>query len=136
MKKLKAFGLIGIVLVIALMSVSSVWAGPMKGTVAPPPPGPLPPYGMPAGAYVGTDIDEDDLPAGFLAGKVVETDGDKVTVCFLVPNDYIGHLHKLSVKVMVGGRWITVPSWGMQKHADFYRCAEVTMGGTYYMAKP
>jgi hypothetical protein len=132
MKKLKALGLVGIVLVIALMSVSSVWAGPLNQTVAPPTP-----RKMPAGAMVGTDIDEDDLPDGFIGGKVVETDGEEVTICILVPTEYVPYLHELAIKVQVGGRWVTVPSWGTDNiQGEFYRCATVSLGGTYYLSKP
>jgi hypothetical protein len=131
MKKLKALGLVGIVLVIALMSVSSVWAGPLKGTVVPPAP-PVP-RKMPAGAMVGTDIDEDDLPDGFIGGKVVETDGEEVTICIHVPSEYVPILHKLVIKV----NGVTVPSYGTDNiQGEFYRCATVTLPGTYYLAMP
>ena len=136
MKKLKALGLVGIVLVIALMSVSSVWAGPLKGTIVPPGPAPRK---IPGCATVGTPIDEEDLPEGAIAGKRVQIDEEDapVTVCIQVPSEYVPYLHKLVVRVPVGGGWITIPSTGSDNiQGEFYRIFQVALSGSYYLFMP
>lgn len=144
MKKIKVFGLIGIVFVIALMSASSVWAGPLNmGTVTPPVTPPEEPQkhsNVPDCAKVGVDIDPDDLPGDMLTGKVVQVDeddfADGVKLCFEIPNGYIGFANKLVVKVKSGDGYISLPTTGMNQNGKFYRCVTVYFSGNYYLSMP
>jgi hypothetical protein len=140
MNTFKAIGFAAVVLVIALVGVSSVWAGPPKGTVEPPPIH----KGQPACASVGEYIDEVDLPEGMLVGKSVTLEDfegrDEVRICIAVPNDHgnaIGHFKDLNVLTKASnGEWVSLPTVGFNYRGTYYRVATISLPGNYYLPDP